>query len=405
VGSRRWHGFCSAPTASLAPELIMLPTGRFFRSKKIIALAVIVLVLVGVRVALPTVIKHYANRTLDELEGYSGHITDVDLQLYRGAYQIEGISIVKTGGKQPVPFFSASELDLSVQWAALLDGAIVAEIDVRGRKVNFVTATEKPKQQQKQQEQVAPASNWTDVVKDLVPVSINRFSISNGAIHYRDASTEPKVNVYLQKLNAEARNLTNSEERSGSLVATFDGRATAMGSGRLKFKGRVDPYAKQPTFEADISLSKLDMRQLNPFLRAYANLDVERGTFSVDAEFAAKDGRFEGYVKPFMDKLDVLQWDKENEGFVNKIWQGVADLASELLEDQSRDRAAMRIPFKGSFDEPKADVWSAIGSLVRNAFVQALRRGLEGSVGIEKVSGMDPGKDAEKKDSSKDDSN
>jgi hypothetical protein len=82
---------------------------------------------------------------------------------------------------------------------------------------------------------------------------------------------------------------------------------------------------------------------------------------------------------------------------VNKIWQGVADLASELLEDQSRDRAAMRIPFKGSFDQPKADVWSAIGSLVRNAFVQALRRGFEGSVGIEKVSGMDPGKDAEKK--------
>lgn len=78
----------------------------------------------------------------------------------------------------------------------------------------------------------------------------------------------------------------------------------------LRFKGRVDPYAKHPTFETDISLSQLDMRQLNPFLRAYAHLDVERGTFSVDAEFAAKKGKFEGYVKPFMVKLDVLQGEK-----------------------------------------------------------------------------------------------
>ena len=373
----------------------MVQTRGFFRSKKIIALGLIILVLVGVRVALPTVVKRYANRTLDELEGYSGHITDVDLQLFRGAYQIEGVSIVKTGGKQPVPFFSASEIDLSVQWGALLDGAIVAEIDVRDPKVNFVTATEKPKQQQKQQEQVAPASNWTDVVKDLVPVSINRFSLSNGSIHYRDSSTEPKVNVYLQKLSAEARNLTNSEERSGSLVASFDGRGTAMGSGQLRLRGSVDPYAKEPTFETAFSLSKLDLRQLNPYLRAYANVDVERGTFALDAEFASKNGGFEGYVKPFVEDLDVLRWNEEGESFPNKLWQGLVEFASELLEDQSKDRAAARVPFKGRFDQPEVGVWSAIGSLLRNAFIEALRRGLEGSVEMEKVAGQD---DDEKKD-------
>lgn len=35
-----------------------------------------------------------------------------------------------------------------------------------------------------------------------------------------------------------------------------------------------------------------------------------------------------------------------------------------------------------------------MGSLVRNAFIQALRRGLEGSVGIDKVSGKDLGGDS-----------
>src|SRR5688572_7669468 len=123
----------------------MASNWRFWRSKKLMALVAVLVLLIGIRAALPEVIERYVNKTLDELEGYSGHIDDVDLALYRGAYQIEGVRIVKTGGKQPVPFFSASEIDLSVQWGALLDGEVVAEIDLHGPKVNFVTASEKPK--------------------------------------------------------------------------------------------------------------------------------------------------------------------------------------------------------------------------------------------------------------------
>jgi hypothetical protein len=364
----------------------MVKARAFFRSRIVQVLAVVVVVLVAIRAVLPIFIERYANRTLDNLEGYSGNIQDVDLELLRGAYVIEGVSVVKTGGKQPVPFFSASEVDLSVQWAALLDGSIVAEIDLRSPKINFVTA---PEGKEKQKEQIEPSSNWTDVVKDLTPFNINRFSIQDGEVHFRDFDSKPQVNIYVQKLNAEARNLTNSEDRSGSLVATFDGRGTAMGSGKVRFKGSVDPYAKAPTFDADFSLSDLDLRQLNPYLRAYANVDVERGTFSVDAEFAAKNGRFEGYVKPFIEHLDVLRWESEKESFPNKLWQGLVEFASELLEDQSRDRTATRIPFKGSLEQPDVDVWSAMGSLFKNAFIEALRRGLEGSVEIEKMTGKE----------------
>lgn len=367
----------------------MLSARRLWSSTTFRVLAAVALLLIAVRAVLPIFIERYVNRTLDELEGYSGHIEDVDLALIRGAYVIEGVKIVKTGGKVPVPFLAASEIDLSVQWGALLDGAVVAEIDVKKPELNFVMATEKPEKQQKGQSQVEPSSNWTDVVKDLVPISINRFSISDGEVHYRDFSSSPKVNIYVQGLNAEARNLTNSEDRTGSLVATFDGRATAMGSGRIRFDGRVDPYAKQPTFEADFRLNGLQLKQLNPYLRAYANVDAEKGTFSMDAEFAAKKGRFSGYVKPFIKDLDVLQWKKENESLPNKVWQGVVDVASEVLEDQSRDQAATRIPFSGQLDSPDVDVWSALGSLLKNAFIEALRRGLEGTVDIEKVGGKD----------------
>jgi hypothetical protein len=364
---------------------------RHRHSKKLIGVGVVVLALVALRAALPLVVERYANRTLDELEGYSGRIEDVDLALLRGAYVIEGVRIDKTDGDRSVPFFSAKEVDLSVQWAALLDGAIVAEIDLKGPKVNFVTATEKSKGAQQRQEQVEPADNWTEVVRDLVPFSINRFSIVDGEVHYRDFSTTPQVDVYVQDLNAEARNLTNSEDHSGSLVASFEGRGTAMGSGLVELEGRVDPYAESPTFEADFRLSGLEFTQLNPYLRAFAKVDAEAGTFALDAEFAAKDGRFEGYVKPFVDNLDVLRWGEESEGLANEIWQGVVELASEVFQDQSRDRTAARIPFQGELERPEAGIWAAIGSLLRNAFIEALHRGLGGSVEIEKVSGQEDG--------------
>jgi len=350
-----------------------------------VSLALVVL-LIALRIALPSLVERYANRTLDELEGYSGHIEDVDIALLRGAYVIEGIRIVKTGGKVPVPFFAASRVDLSVQWGALLHGSVVAEIDVEDPKLNFVTASEKPGPQKKSQSQVAPSDNWTDVVQDLVPFSINRFSISNGEVHYRDFSSKPKIDIFIQDLNAEARNLTNSEDRTGTLVASFDGRARAMGSGRIRFNGKVDPFAKQPTFDTNFKLDGLDLRELNSYLRAYAGIDVEKGTFALDSELAAKNGRFDGYVKPFVKDLDVLRWKEEEEGVPNLIWQGIVEAAASILENQEQDQAATRIPLGGRLKDPKVGVWSALGSLLQNAFIQALRRGLEGSIDIKKIS-------------------
>jgi hypothetical protein len=190
--------------------------------------------------------------------------------------------------------------------------------------------------------------------------------------------------VFVQQLNATAHNLTNSEDFKKSLYATFEGKALAMGSGKIGFHGRLDPYAKSPTFAFAFGLEGLELKQLNPFLQAYANVDAEAGTISLDAEFAASKGKFEGYAKPFIKDLQVLKWNEEKEGFFGKLWEGVVQVAADILEDHSKDRIATRVPFKGEIDDPKAGIWETIGGLLKNAFLQSLRRGLEGSISIGK---------------------
>jgi hypothetical protein len=349
------------------------------RSKLFWVLSSLVLVLVVARVALPHVVERYVNRTLADLDGFTGRVEDVDISLWRGAYQIEGVRIDKTEGRTRVPYFRARQVDLSIAWDALLRGSVVAEIALDAPELNFVTASRKAS------EQTEPASNWQETVRDLVPFQIERFSVTNGEVHYRDFGSDPAVDIYLQGLDGVVRNLTNSEDLGGDLFARFEVRGQAMRSGSFRLEGSVNPYAEEPSFELQAQLQDLALTELNDFLRAYGKFDAESGTFSLDSELSASDGAFRGYAKPFVRDLEVADFSDRDKNFLTKTWEGVVEVTSDLLEDQARDTIATRIPLSGRLEEPSADVWATIGGLLRNAFIQSLRRGLEGE--------LRPGKD------------
>lgn len=74
----------------------------------------------ALHLALPYLVRDYLNGKLADMGDYRGHIADVDLALWRGAYRIDGLSIVKDNGKVPVPFLDAPSIDLSVSLAGAL---------------------------------------------------------------------------------------------------------------------------------------------------------------------------------------------------------------------------------------------------------------------------------------------
>src|SRR6185295_8351761 len=107
-----------------------------------IALLVLICLLGVVRLALPSFVRDYVNRTLDRNPLYSGTIGPVQIHLWRGAYSIEDIKISKTTGNVPVPLFSAKRLDFAVQWNALIHGRVVGRIVIDQPELNFVDAPE-----------------------------------------------------------------------------------------------------------------------------------------------------------------------------------------------------------------------------------------------------------------------
>ena len=61
----------------------------------------IVLLLIAGRIAMPYVVEDFANDKLAALDSYRGHVGDIDIHLWRGAYSIDNIEIIKIGAARP----------------------------------------------------------------------------------------------------------------------------------------------------------------------------------------------------------------------------------------------------------------------------------------------------------------
>lgn len=371
------------------------------KKRRWLILGSILLVLIIFRLLLPTIVLHYVNRQLSQIPDYRGHVNDIDISLYRGAYQIQGIELNKLNGKVQEPFFSSNMMDLSVQWGALFDGEIVGEIVFVKPRINFV------KGPTKEQSQTSIDSSWVDVVKGLMPLRINRLEIQDGEVHYIDDHSSPKVNIYMQNIHAVALNLSNTADSTKTLPASVEANGNTLGKGVFTFHMDINPLAEPEMFDLNAELKNVDLTQLNDFLRAYGNFDVSKGTFGLYTEIAAKNGQFDGYVKPIIKDIDVVQWNKAEGNLLQKAWETVVGGALKLLENRSKDQVASKVPLSGRLDNPKVDIFTTIGTLLKNAFIQALVPSIDESINLGSVGKKEEekkglfGKDKDKKDDKK----
>jgi hypothetical protein len=362
----------------------MRHVSRLVRSRRFaIALGLFVGLVVFARLLAPHYVLMYVNRTLNGLDGYGGQVDDVELHIWRGAYEIDGVRIHKESAHHRIPLLELSRMDISVHWDALLQGSLVGEIELFSPKLNFVADKGKePAQEAHAEKRDARRashgeSTWQTQVKKLVPLKINRVGIYDGQIHFRDPYRDPKVNIFVRDFYGEVTNLTNSADLSNSMVASAHFRGRAMQSGRLKIDAKVDPYQKTPTFSLSARLEDLEMKQLNDFLKAYANVDAEAGRISVYTQVAAAHQHFKGYVKPLIRNLTILRWRDEKEGFFGKVWEGLVGAAATLFENQRKDQIATKIPMSGKLESPDTDVLETVIYVLKNAFIEALKHGFD----------------------------
>jgi hypothetical protein len=338
---------------------------------------------------LEPVAKHYVNKELDKLEEYKGSIEDIDIALWRGAYKIEGLNIVKKGSEAPEPFFASSLIDLSVQWSALFKGEIVGEIVITDPILNFAV------QPSSGEVQNGGNNDWVQTVKNLIPLQINRFEILNGNIKYKDPTSSPKVFVGLKKLHLLATNLGNADDSGELLPSHLLVDSEMSGNGKLNIEADLNALKQTPDFDLTMKVDDLDLSFLKDFTNAYAGFTFKEGQLFISSEVAMKDGVFEGYVKPILENTRVIDLDNENSSFWRKAWEVVVGGVLELFENQRKDQFATRVPFSGNVNETEVGTMSTLANVLKNAFINAFEKNIQGSINIESVTG-DEEKDTDK---------
>lgn len=336
-------------------------------------LLAILLVLIAVRIYLPYWITDYVNRELDDLPEYTGSIEGVNLNLYRGAYQVEGLEIDKIEEGIPAPFVKADLIDLSVQWGALFSGSLVGEIEIYRPVVNFGA------------NQTGTEVDWTGQVKELMPIQINRFSVNDGEVAYRDFESDPEVVISLDNLQIEATNFSNVEAKEDSLPSIINVSAVSIGDGKLNAYARANVLKEIPDFDLDFSLEDVSLPALNDLSEAYANLDFEEGSFDLYVEMAVADGILEGYLRPIMTNVKIFDIEEDTDNVLSAIWEGAAEVVTSIFQNQPKDRFATQAPLEGDLNDPETSVWTTIANILRNTFVEAFQKQTDDSVDFEDV--------------------
>lgn len=352
---------------ALSPRAFRRYMKTLLRSKLLWVLVILVVALIVVRAMLPIWVRDYVNRKLSEIEGYRGRITEVDIHLWRGAYSIRGVKIEKTTGNVPVPFFAAPTVDLSVEWKALFQGALVGEIHFEQPQMNLVNGASK------KTDQAALDEPWTDKVRQLFPLRINRFTVRGGEVHYRDFNKKPAVDIEVDQIQIVAKNLTNSAKLSETLNAEIEVAGRPLRSGQLKANIDLNPYAAKPTFAAELEVESLPLVKLNDFAKAYGGITFEEGTLKVALAMKSEQGRFKGFIEPVFDKMAIFDPSEDTESPIDFIWQGIVGGLTRIIRNHPKDRFGTKVPISGSFDDPAPAVMDTVFNVFRNAFVQAFK--------------------------------
>jgi hypothetical protein len=368
----------------------------------LIAVAIFIAVLVAARLAMPFAVEDYVNGRLSRLDAYQGHIGDVDIHLWRGAYSIDAIEIVKKNAARSVPFFKTQRLNLSVEWRSLFRGSLVAEAVFQSPEVNLVQA------KSESGSQLGGEENWNRTLESLFPFRFNTITVNDGTIRFLAPGISSKDAITARQVSGKVSNLTNVLDAGKRTFADFSVTATVLDGAPASVGGSVDAFAAQPTFDVNMEVKKIQLPQANPWLREYIKADAEAGTFELYLELAAADGKFTGYAKPILQDVDLYRSGEPEENPLKRAWEGFLDFAANVLENPDADQVAARIPFTGTIENPETNLFATIASVMRNAFVSAFARSLEGSITLRDVkknlSELDPNPrpEDEKRDKKKD---
>lgn len=342
---------------------------------------VTIVTLLIIRLILPHAALRGINWALaNKLETYDGHVKDLDLSLYRGAYQLQGLELKKKKSTLP-PLLNIAQIDLSLAWRTLFRGEITGDIHLFEAQLRIIDNDKKEKKQYGNDE-----PSWKDALMVIIPIRIQSLKVENSAVYFSNSDLSKANPIQLEKINLTARDLRSRPDGNDEALSPVEGSALLQDHAPLKVVGKLDALAKELRFDLNASLVNFHPKNINPMLLKYLPLDLTKGEISVYSEVAASQGDLIGYAKVFLKEIDVIAPKQELESGKHLFIELGTAFANWILKNKDDQTVAAVIPFARRNGKLDIDTSEAFWSAIKNKR-EELKRGFDNSVSLKNLEG------------------
>ncbi len=315
-------------------------------------------------------LRRLANQVLDEIPGYDGYLGSLEIRPLRGEYTLRDAYLQKAGVENAPPFLQVQRAGAHIAGRALRRRMLALRVYVDRPRINLIAARGADRSQ------LGIDPSWPKRLKTLFPVRIDSLRINDASLHVSIPDAQPPVDLQVDDIRITGQNLTNREHLREQNFATWNMTGRFMGEGRVTAEVHSNLQLDAPAFRLQSEIRDLPLTTLNDFLHAYANLHVHDGVFSADADITLQNRMVGGMVEAFYTDLRVSRWNEgRNWSLFKRLRHGMFSRGMDVLENRDRT-LAVRIPVQGSLGDLSIDLPTAVASVLKNAFLQALEPGI-----------------------------
>ena len=250
-----------------------------------IPVAIVVVLSIVVAFFVDEPLRRMTEREMNrKMKGYTAHIRKLNFHPIGFAVDFYDVQLIQNANPNP-PVMRVERLTASVQWRALIHGALVANFElvkpiIYVDKSHFETELKDPTP--------VKEHGWQDALQAMYPLKINELRITDGEATYVDNSRARPLRV--TKIEVVANDIRNVRSAEGEYPSPVKVKAVVFDRGRLQIDGHADlllePYAG---VKGHVDLRDVPLEYFAP-VAARANVTLTRGAVSGrgDLEYSPK---------------------------------------------------------------------------------------------------------------------
>lgn len=330
---------------------------------------------------LPFVIKAVLNNVLRKMDGYTGQIDRLRINLFRSKISLQSVRITTEDDPAPDdPLLLVPTITICFKWKQLLRKRLDLNIVVHKPQLHFIAEKDLSSKD-------GALNNSHDLpglknaIEKLISFRIS-VDVRDGKVRYVNSHSNPQLDIAATEMNLTIRDFTNRAllSKTCSIVGTC-----CLYDGTTIINATLLPLEPTLTFDLNLELKSINLVLLNDLFRAYGKVDINKGTLNLYAEVAVADNSFKGYIKPLIKDLDFISAADREDNIFQRIWERIVAGFYNVIENDRDDQVATKIPIEGRLDDPHVRLGVAILGVLRNAFVKALAPALDNTISMKSV--------------------